>query len=161
MSEVQLAFEQGDMCIATCGGVLVTCVGESGVSLEFLEAAREAGRSLGTQYPNGIGSLTFVQPIVTLPPAEIRAAAAALTEASNAWVSAGATLVQGSGFRTAAVRSVLTAITLFEKGPPRKVFDDPRRATAWLLEQVDAPEQTGEAIIAWARQRGLLAAAGA
>jgi hypothetical protein len=72
--------------------------------------------------PGGIGLLTIVESGAPLPPAAARDAIAAFLASGSAFIKCSAVVFEGSGFRAAAVRSVVTGLTLMAKQAyPHKV----------------------------------------
>ena len=83
------------------------------------------------------GLLTVVEPNAPLPPGEVRDQLAALL-GRLPWITASAVVFEGKGFRAAAVRSVVTGLTLLAKqGYPHKVFATTEEGTSWLLQNMN------------------------
>jgi hypothetical protein len=74
--------------------------------------------------PRGIGLLTIVESGAPLPPSAARDAIATFLASGSAFIKASAVVFEGSGFRAAAVRSVVTGLTLMARQAyPHKVCD--------------------------------------
>lgn len=131
MGDVGVSYRGDDVFVATFGPILITYV-RGPVDMAYLAAAHRAGRALGAATPGGIGSLTLIPSAMPIPEGAVREQASRNTREANAWVAAGATVIAGEGFVASAKRSVLTAMTLFSGGPPRRVFDEPIAAIDWL-----------------------------
>jgi hypothetical protein len=72
--------------------------------------------------PGGIGLLTIVESGAPLPPAPARDAIASFLASGSAFIKCSAVVFEGSGFRAAAVRSVVTGLTLMARQAyPHKV----------------------------------------
>jgi hypothetical protein len=72
----------------------------------------------------GIGLLTIVESGAPLPPSSVRASIAEFLASGSAFIKCSAVVFEGSGFRAAAVRSVVTGLTLMAKQAyPHKVCD--------------------------------------
>ena len=148
---LEVPYQSDGLVVAVCDRILVTSV-TSEITLEFLEEAFRAGRELGTRgLP--VGSLTLTSANIPIPSGEVRQRASEHTKLSNAWVGAGATVIGGTGFRTSVMRSMLTAMTLFSGGPPRRVFRDNGAALGWLAEEVKLPPAPRHALRIWLAQQ--------
>ncbi|WP_437562178.1 hypothetical protein [Sorangium sp. So ce542] len=76
------------------------------------------------QYPRGIGLLTVVEGEASLPPAGARKALASFLAQASSVIRCSAVVFEGSGFRAAAVRSVVTGLSLLARQRfPHKVCD--------------------------------------
>lgn len=149
---IEVTYETDELVVATCGRFLITLVAGT-VTLEYLAEAHSAGRALGERFPGQVASLTLTSPDVQIPEAEVREDASRKTKEANTWVGAGATVVSGVGFKASAARSVLTAITVFSRHPPRKVFGDAPSAVDWLVDTVGGAEARAP-LLAWLAGRG-------
>lgn len=143
-----MTYRAGDVAVATFGPILITYV-RGPIDLAYLAAAKQAGRSLGAATPGGIGSLTLIPAAMPIPEGRVREQASRDTKEANAWVAAGATVLGGEGFIASAKRSVLTAMTLFAGGPPRRVFDTSTGAIDWLGERLRAQRATLDPLREW------------
>ena len=80
-------------------------------------------------------ALSIVTETAPLPPASVRRALAETMARFGDQIARSALVFEGGGFRAAAVRSVVTGLSLFSKLPyPHRVFDKPEVALGWLHE---------------------------
>jgi len=85
---------------------------------------RSACKDFARRHPRGIGLLTIVAENAPLPPSAARNEVAAFLAEGSAFIKCSAVVFEGSGFRAAAVRSVVTGLTLLAKQAyPHKVCD--------------------------------------
>jgi hypothetical protein len=88
---------------------------------------------LARQHPEGIFLLTIVAPNAPMPPSVVRSAVAAFLAARAGQLIASAVVYEGAGFRAAAVRSVVTGVSMVSKPPyPHKVFSSVAAAARWF-----------------------------
>ena len=151
MIEVNVELDEPGLAVVTCERLILTFVDRS-VNEGFLDAAHRVGRALGRRYPGAVGSLTVTSPSIEIPPEPLRRLAATYTRDSNEWVRAGATVIAGDGFKASVARSVLTAMTIFARHPPRRVFDDSSRALDWLGDEL-ASRVAIAPLESWLRRR--------
>ncbi|WP_433931410.1 serine/threonine-protein kinase [Sorangium cellulosum] len=84
----------------------------------------EACAEFAKQHPRGIGLLTIVEDGAPLPQAPARRALARFLAEASAFIRCSAVVLEGSGFRAAAVRSVVTGLSLVARQRfPHKVCD--------------------------------------
>jgi hypothetical protein len=97
--------------------------------------------------PAGVGLLTIVEANAPVPGAEVRKALAAVLADFSRDIKASAVVFEGQGFSAAAVRSVVTGLTLIARQAyPHKVFGSLGEAGAWMLPQL--PRQATQADLA-------------
>lgn len=98
--------------------------------------ARYARTSLG-HAPRSVGCMVILRSATTPPPEEVRAAIPALLD-DIAKASAGlAMVIEGTGFRGAALRAVFSGFLLIKRMPyPTSVFGGVTEALGWLCPQV-------------------------
>ncbi|WP_437287418.1 serine/threonine-protein kinase [Sorangium sp. So ce406] len=84
----------------------------------------EACAEFAKQHPRGIGLLTIVEGEAPLPQAAARRALARFLAEASAFIRCSAVVLEGSGFRAAAVRSVVTGLSLVARQRfPHRVCD--------------------------------------
>jgi hypothetical protein len=90
---------------------------------------------LGRAHPGGLGMITIVEPDSELPSPEARSALAKLLHDAGTYnVKRSAVAQEGEGFRAAAVRGVVTGLSLLAKHPyPHQLFTNVETALAWLV----------------------------
>jgi hypothetical protein len=148
---IEFVFTHGDLAVARFERVVITLIRED-PTFPFLDAAQDLGRKLFRLYgPNGVGSLTLIPGQVPIPDAKFRERAKVYTKESAAWLCAGATVVGGEGFAASVIRSVVSAITLFEAGPPRRVFSSVDGASEWLAIRTGTPPARYTPLIEWCK----------
>lgn len=83
--------------------------------------------------PEGAALMTIVEAGAAMPPAEARDALARQLAEHGEHIRCSAVVYEGAGFRAAAVRSVVTGLSLLAKQPfPHKVFATVNAASAWM-----------------------------
>lgn len=98
-----------------------------------MQAYTKVYRDVSLRYPSGIYLLTIVEEEARMPPYEAREAVAIFLRNSTGRVRMSAVVHEGSGFRAAAVRSVVTGIAMLSKvGFPHHIFATVEQAAKWL-----------------------------
>jgi hypothetical protein len=93
-------------------------------TVEGGEHLRSACTAFARTQPRGIGLLTVVESGAPLPPGPARRAIADFLAEGSAFIKCSAVVFEGSGFRAAAVRSVVTGLTLMARQAyPHRVCD--------------------------------------
>jgi hypothetical protein len=93
-------------------------------SVEAALHLRYACADFAREHPRGIGLLTVVGASAPLPTAAARKAVADFLAEGSAYIKCSAVVIEGSGFRSAAVRSVVTGLTLLaQQAYPHRVCD--------------------------------------
>jgi hypothetical protein len=96
---------------------------------------RVASLFRSARLPERVGMLTVVDENATMPSSEARELGAAFLSKNSKRIVASAIAHEGSGFKAAAVRAVVTGLTMLARQPfPHKVFPDTDRAASWLCE---------------------------
>jgi len=103
--------------------------------------------------PSGVLVLTIVDERAPMPDGEARDALGELLKSGAKQTKKSAVVFEGAGFRAAAVRSVVTGITVFSRPPfPHKIFGTVDEATQFLEgEGMTAAQLAG--VIADVRKR--------
>jgi hypothetical protein len=97
---------------------------------------REAIEHVAARYPGEAGILCIIEPTSEPPPQELREAAASLLTRLGPQLRAVAFVVEGSGFRAAMIRGVLSGIELLRRSTyPTRYFADVGRAAAWVASE--------------------------
>jgi hypothetical protein len=129
-----LAHDQG-YAIATCGNVFIS-VWKEPSTLDRLDHVRACEQKLVDQSPGGIVVLTVLMDTSFKVDSNVRDKAAGIARQFAAVTRAHAYVIEGSGFRTAAMRAVIAGINTFVRtGHPVKVFSDQASAVGWLATQ--------------------------
>lgn len=91
--------------------------------------------------------LTVIEQSASLPPADIRQRLSTALERTVDPVLS-AVVYEGSGFRAAAVRGVVTGLTALKKLPyPHRVFASVNAASEWFDDQATTKSWTGIALV--------------
>lgn len=114
--------------------------------------------------PNGIGLVTIVEESAPMPPGDAREALAKFLERASHCIKVSAVAFEGTGFRAAAVRSVVAGLTMVARQSyPHKVFATVEEGMAWMAPQMPSPtsaQQLSEVIAELRRTLSAKAAAG-
>jgi hypothetical protein len=130
--EAQLKIVTPDYCIATWNAILIL-IWRAETTLDAVVAVRRELDALGRVFPSGIGLLTIVEQAAPVPPGEVRSALARVLADYGASIRHSAVVHEGSGFRAAAIRGVVTGLTMLARPPyPHKVFAAIEEGCAWL-----------------------------
>lgn len=96
------------------------------------EVGRQYRRMMGN-CPDGFGVLFIIEEHIPMPDEPTRRAIAAAMESVGSAILGMAGVQEGTGFRGAAIRSVLTALNAMTSAPyPRKLAATVAEAAAWL-----------------------------
>jgi serine/threonine protein kinase len=156
-----------DHCIGTWRNfLLVLWRGQTRVV--SVEATRPVLEQLARRSPNSVGMISIVEDHAPAPSAEARAAIARLFASVAKDVVASAVAVEGTGFRAAFVRGVVTSLTMLARQPfPHKVFPGLQEAAAWLTPQgpfvaphTATANQLVDAVTRWRAEYGARIGAG-
>jgi hypothetical protein len=128
----RVRFADADCLIATWNNVVI-CVwrkGTTGVGVAALHSAYDAHAK---EHPEGVFLMTIVERHAETPSQAIRAALARFLEKGAGRTTLSAVVQEGTGFRAAFVRSIVTGLALMAKLPyPHKVFGSVTEATMWF-----------------------------
>ncbi|HZS40192.1 MAG TPA: hypothetical protein VFF06_25350 [Polyangia bacterium] len=103
--------------------------------MEGARLSRDGLKALAARQPSGIALLNIVEPSAPAPPSEVRGALARILTEFGHELKCSAVVHEGSGFRAAAVRGVVTGLTLLARQPfPHKVFATVDEASAWMTD---------------------------
>jgi hypothetical protein len=84
-------------------------------------------------HPDGCGLLTIIEQGAPMPTSEVRTALARFMTEGARVIRSSAVAFEGAGFRAAAVRGVVTGLTMLARQPyPHKVFATMPDAAQWL-----------------------------
>jgi hypothetical protein len=84
-------------------------------TLKGVQTLHDECRKFATKHPQGIGLLTIVSAGAPMPTSPVRQAVADFLAQGSAYIKCSAVLMEGTGFRAAAVRSVVTGLTMLAK----------------------------------------------
>lgn len=114
----------------------------------LLDGVRVFGKQLADfarEHREGFALLTIVEADAAVPDSTSREAVAALMRTHGKAIKSSALVFEGSGFRAAAIRGVVTGMAMLARPSfPHRVFPDTRSSARWLLEALGqaAPELT-------------------
>lgn len=109
-------------------------------------------------HPAGVGLLTIVEANAPVPGADVRKALAAVLTDFSRNIKVSSVVFEGQGFSAAAVRSVVTGLTLIARQAyPHKVFASLAEAGGWMLPQLPRPVTQSELAAAVASLRSMAA----
>ncbi len=137
-------------CMAVWESLFI-CIWRNETTMAGARISREGIRALAESRPKGIALLNVVEPNAPAPPSEVRAALARIMVDFGHALKGSAVVHEGSGFRAAAVRGVVTGLTLLARPPfPHKVFATVEEASDWLavsLQKSEGWEWSGARLI--------------
>lgn len=84
-------------------------------TMEGVRALHHECGTFATKHPPGIGLLTIVSAGAPMPASPVRQAVADFLAQGGAYIKCSAVVMEGTGFRAAAVRSVVTGLTMLAK----------------------------------------------
>lgn len=97
---------------------------------------REAIEHVATHYPGEAAILCVIEPTSEPPPQELREAAAQLLTRLGPQLRCVAFVIEGSGFRAAMIRGVLSGIEFLRRSTyPTRYFAEVGRAAAWVASE--------------------------
>ena len=129
-------------CLAWFGNIQIILSREP-PSGAFMRKIVEGLADLSSNVRTGTGALLVIRSDVQPPTEEARDYIK--TELARSSMRAAAQVVEGTGFRGAAMRAVLTTLQMLARPPyPMKVFDRAEPASHWLVDELrravgDAP----------------------
>lgn len=112
---------------------VVILVWRKDTTLEGVADAQRTYDDLAREHANGIFLMTIVEFGAPMPPPDVRDALATFLASGAGHTILSAVAHEGTGFRAAAVRSVVTGLAVLAKLPyPHKVFATADEACAWF-----------------------------
>jgi len=112
----------------------------------------------GKRYPSGLGCLVIIPALANPPPEDVRRAIREVLANLAPQLRCLCWLVEGTGFRAAAVRATLVGLRVFSRQPyATRVASDMTEALRWVLSHLakGAPAQTDIRSAIDAIQRGV------
>lgn len=117
-------------------------------SLEAVELIRASIDELTRTFPNGIGVLQVVEPVAPPPDAAARNALSNVLRNAGKSVRGSAIVFEGTGFKMAAVRAIVTGLTMLARPEfPHVVFADLHEASAWVAAYLSGANSGRDATI--------------
>lgn len=121
-----------DECIATWNGVLIQ-IWRRGTPLESARMARAAARRMAAEQAGAITSIVIVEPTAEMPDSMARAELSGMAIDQTTRMACVALVHEGTGFRVAMIRAVMTGLMLVAKQTfPHGVFAEVDQACAWM-----------------------------
>ncbi len=113
-------------------------------------AIEQCGRDLIARNATGIAALVIIPSVAKPPPDEVRKAISNLMTRVGADLRCACWLVEGTGFRAAAVRAALASLQLVVRSSyPTRVCATIEDAIGWIIPHLDnGPQRMGEAAAA-------------
>jgi hypothetical protein len=112
------------------------CVGvvwKRETTAEGVEVLQETYREQATRYPSGVYLLTIIEKGAPMPSTEQREEVAVFLRSGSGRTRMSAVVIEGTGFRAAAVRSVVTGLAMLVRLPyPHEIFGTLEQAAKWL-----------------------------
>lgn len=128
-------FVDPDVAIITWRNIYAV-VWRNETTLPASEMVHKRCEEFARRHPDGVGMLTVVTANAPMPPAESRERLARFMR-EGTYVMASAVAFEGTGFRAAAIRSVVTGLTMLARQPfPHKIFATLEDASGWLATQL-------------------------
>lgn len=131
-----------DYCIATWAGIFIL-IWRNETTMDGVRALNERWDDFIRTHPSGAGVITIVEPDAPFPEAHVREALANFMRRSSSSMKSSAVVHEGTGFRAAAVRGVVTGLTLLARQPfPHRIFATVPDGCRWLAGSLreTAPE---------------------
>lgn len=138
---VQVIEVDANHCFASCGPILLM-VWRRETTRPGVMKARRAILALAERHPGGLGLVMIVESTAEVPSGEVRSALSQALGDFGPLVRRSALIHEGTGFRAAAVRAIVTGISLVARQPyPHQVFDRVELAVTWVVQGLprDAP----------------------
>jgi hypothetical protein len=136
--------EKDDNYVLASWQQIFAVVWRQDTTLEGAQALQRECCKFATKHPRGIGLLTIVSEKAPMPASPVRQAVADFLGQGSTYIKCSAVLMEGTGFRAAAVRSVVTGLTMLAKQAyPHRVCSLPDAVT--LLAKT-LPVASGRAV---------------
>ncbi|MEO8877812.1 MAG: hypothetical protein ABI461_19620 [Polyangiaceae bacterium] len=133
-----------DHILATWSNVVIL-VWRHETTLAGVHAGQQVLADHTRAHPNGVFLMTIVEFGAPMPTPEVRDALATLLASGANRILLSAVAHEGTGFRAAAVRSVVTGLAVLAKLPyPHKVFATVDEASAWFSGNSPIARMWGE-----------------
>jgi hypothetical protein len=125
-----------DYCFAHWGPVFFV-IWRKETTLDAIGHLRRQFDKFAAMHPSGVALFTVVESGADLPPSHARDALAGFMRGASEKLKLSAVAFEGTGFRAAAVRGVVTSLTLLARQPfPHKVFATVEAGAQWLATEV-------------------------
>lgn len=139
-----LVVQTSDHLIGTWRNVVIL-VWKNETTLAGVDAVQTAYDDLAKANPSGVFMLTIVESGAPMPPSSVRDALARFLANGNGRTLLSGVAHEGTGFRAAAVRSVVTGLAVIGQLPyPHKVFATVSEAASWFWVNSPVARTWGE-----------------
>ncbi len=137
--ETKVLYADAGTAVAVCGNVFVNVMREAQTLARLRELRRHIERHVQRWGADTL-SISVLEPGATAEtPKDVRDETAAITRDYPS--IAAAIVIEGSGFRAAAIRAVLATIYLVSRSPyPHRIVDSVFAGARWLVEQATRRE---------------------
>ena len=145
-----------DFCTGTWRELFVV-IWRHETTAKGIDACRQGLLDVRASHPDGCAVLSIIEPNAPMPPADVRDSLSRTLSEFGDLIKASGVVFEGGGFRAAAVRSVVTGISLVAKQPfPHKVFATVTAASSWVAPSMPGgaagPKELTDAVSAIRRQ---------
>jgi len=126
-----------------------------GVTHSRFQLQKEAMEHTTSQYPGDASILCVIEPASEPPDQELRQAASKLLTELGPQIRCLAFAVEGSGFRAAMIRGVLSSVELLkrDKSHPTRYFGHVAHAATWIESQNGTPARALTSGTGYVRER--------
>lgn len=132
VAAAKVAVLEHDHCVAVWGPVVIL-IWRHETTLDGVRAVDERLHDFARTNPSGGGLMTIIEANAPLPEAHVRDALAGVLKKHPVAIKSSAVVHEGSGFRAAAVRGVVTGLTLLARQPfPHRIFATVDDGSRWL-----------------------------
>ncbi len=146
MATAEILHSDPDQSLATWNDILVL-IWHVNTTKQGVDRLDSTCSAFAKTRPNGVALVTIVEENAPMPPAEARDAMATFLGRQSAVVKASAVIYEGSGFRAAAVRSVVAGLTLMARQTyPHKVFATVDEGITWLAPLLPVPASKADVV---------------
>jgi hypothetical protein len=130
--EAELLIASPDYAMATWDSIFIL-IWRHDTTNEGIETLRHKLEHFGRSRPQGLGLVTIVEQEAPMPTSAVREKMAGLMADISKVLKCSAVVFEGTGFRAAAVRGVVTGLMLLARQPyPHKVFASMTDGCSWL-----------------------------
>lgn len=115
----------------------VIAVWRNVTTADAVHAMRDTIQALGKRHPGGVTLLQLVEAHAVMPDSAARAALTDMLNTSRNVVKYSAVVYEGEGFKAAAVRGIVTSLTMLAKPPfPHRIFSTVDTAAVWQTSEM-------------------------
>lgn len=133
--EPQLYYADPDVALCSARNVFVV-IWRVNTTVAAVQRVDQTCEQFAAAHPDGIGHVTIVEQSAPMPPNDARDRLALYLREST-HIKASAVAFEGTGFRAAAVRSVVAGLALIARQPfPHKIFPTLETASDWLIPEL-------------------------